>query len=150
MSSGLRRCHVGRSIVFAVVFTLCLLTGLAQPVAASTHATVDGQGSQTAPVGQDAPLFVQESGNETGGNETGEAASGTNNSTGNESAESDSGGIIGTITGFFGTIVGFIGGILGGILSFFVDNIIGQAIIGLTIGIFIGLKLLAIYIERYE
>jgi len=137
-------------MIFAVVFTLCLLTGLAQPVAATAHVTDSGQGGQTASVGQDAPLLLQESGIETGGNGSDGAASESNNSTGNESADDSGGGIVGTITGFFGTIVGFIGSILGGILSFFVDNIIGQAIIGLAIGILIGLKILAIYIERYE
>jgi len=127
-----------------VVLTLCLLTSVVQPVAATAPA-VDGQAAPAA--GLDAPYLQQGTVNGTDGDgATGTAAETT---TGNESSAS-TGGIVGTITGFVGGIVGFVGGILGAILSFFVDNIIGQAIIGLTLGILIGLKLLAIYIERYE
>lgn len=69
------------------------------------------------------------------------------NGTAANGTATDSGGGGG---GIVGTVFGAIGGFFGGIISFFADNIIGQAIIGLTLGIYIGLKGLAIYIERYE
>ncbi|MFD1587125.1 hypothetical protein ACFR9U_09020 [Halorientalis brevis] len=142
MSSGRRTCHVALSLLRPLVLTLCLLTSVVQPVAAAAPA-VDGQ---TAPTAELAGSYLQQgAGNETGSG----AATATTTATGNETSASSS-GIVGTITGFLGGIAGFVGGVLGAIFSFFVDHIIGQAIIGLTLGVLIGLKLIAIYIEQYE
>ena len=146
MSSGRRSCHVALSMLRPVVLTLCLLTSVVQPVAATAPA-VDGQVAPAASF--DAGYLQQGTVNGTDGDGAAGTTAQATTASGNESSAS-SGGIVGTITGFAGGIVGFVGGILGAILSFFVDNIIGQAIIGLTLGILIGLKLLAIYIERFE
>jgi len=142
MSSGLRPPHVELSSLLPFALALCLLLGMAHPVAASSQGAIGQQVGADPTIDDRSGRFAQQTANGTG-NATADAA-------GNESDGSDDGGIVGTITGVFGTVAGVIGGVLGAILSFFVDNIIGQAIIGLTIGVLIGLKGLAVYIERYE
>lgn len=56
-----------------------------------------------------------------------------------QDGEDGGGGILSTITG-----------ILGSVVSFVVYSRIAHAILGLPLGILLGLKVIAIYLERYE
>jgi hypothetical protein len=116
------------------VFTLAvaLVACLTQPVAATTaQSASESRLSTTAPQG----VSFQQTANATNGSAA--APNGTD-------AGTEGGG------GVVATVFGAVGGVFGAIVSFFADNIIGQAVVGLTLGVYIGLKGLAIYIERYE
>lgn len=137
MSSGLFEYRLTLRRCILLLVTAVLVVGLTQPVAATTAPT-DTTGSTHVSAPDQFQVF-QQSANETDGTQ-----SDGNGTAANESSDESSGG------GIVGTILGVVGGLFGGIISFFADNVIGQAIIGLSLGIFIGLKGLAIYIERYE
>ncbi|WP_424019589.1 hypothetical protein ACOZ4N_09000 [Halorientalis pallida] len=86
---------------------------------------------------------------------TGTATAG--NATGNgsqlQTAASDGddggGGIVGTLLGLVGGVFGFLGGIVGAIAGF-LDSTIGHALVGIPLGIYLGLKIIALYLEYYD
>jgi hypothetical protein len=89
-----------------------------------------------------------------------ETANGTTatNATGNgsqiETAASEGdddggGGIVGSLLGLAGGLFGLLGGILG-VVAGFLDSTIGHALVGIPLGIYLGLKAIALYLEYYE
>lgn len=90
-----------------------------------------------------------------------QAQEGTNgttaNTTGNgsqlqtaDSEGADGGsGIVGTVLGLLGGLVGALGGLVGAIAGF-LDSPIGHALVGIPLGLYLGLKAIALYLEYYE
>ncbi|MFB6085122.1 MAG: hypothetical protein ABEJ94_12845 [Halorientalis sp.] len=69
-----------------------------------------------------------------------------------ETAASDGGGGGGLVSGLFGLVgdlIGFLGGIAGAVAGF-LDSPVGHALVGIPLGIYLGLKAIALYLEYYE
>ena len=67
----------------------------------------------------------------------------------NAEGEDGGGGILGTVLGLVGGVIDFFGGIVGAILGF-LDSPIGHALVGIPLGLYLGLKGIALYLEYYE
>ncbi|WP_299263210.1 hypothetical protein [Halorientalis sp.] len=61
----------------------------------------------------------------------------------------DGGGIVETLLGLVGGVVGFLGGVVG-VVAGFLDSPIGHALVGIPLGLYLGLKGIALYLEYYD
>ncbi|AQL41826.1 hypothetical protein BV210_03445 [Halorientalis sp. IM1011] len=67
----------------------------------------------------------------------------------NADGDEGGGGLLSGLFGLVGGVVGFFGGIVGAILGF-LDSPIGHALVGIPLGLYLGLKAIALYLEYYE
>ncbi|WP_335999623.1 hypothetical protein [Halorientalis halophila] len=133
---------VRRSSRFAGRLTAALLVGCLLLSIVSGPALAIGAGG----------LAVQENGTAaTDGTDSGANGSQIETAAGTGGGEST--GIIGSAFGFVGGLLGGLGSFLGGLVGAlvgFLDSSIGHALVGIPLGIYLGLKSIALYLEYYE
>ncbi|RXK48319.1 hypothetical protein [Halorientalis pallida] len=93
-----------------------------------------------------ATVQAQETANGTATNATG---NGSQLQTAASDGDDGGGGIVGTLLGLVDGLFGLLGGVVGVLLGF-LDSTVGHALVGIPLGIYLGLKIIALYLEYYE
>lgn len=111
--------------VGALLLVASAVTVLVGPSPAVGSATVEAQETTN--------------GTATAGNAT---VNGSQLQTANSDGDDGGGGIVGSLLGLVGGVVGAIAG--------FLDSTIGHALVGIPLGLYLGLKGIALYLEYYD
>jgi len=96
---------------------------------------------------------LQTDGNDAGTTADEQTATGKDSNDGASNGTQDGdgdGGPLALVTGALGAVASFVIGALGAIASFLIESSLGHALVGIPLGIYLGLKILAYYIEYYQ